>query len=355
MAEAPVAAGRRAWIDVARGAAVSLVVLLHVSNFFNRRDVRVADSVLALNHLLDGVRMPTLVGLSGILAAAVVTWTWRDVWRRRVGPLLLLYYVWTVVAILVGMPLLHGRTVTEMWPRLLEAFTRPEPYVWYLLALACYIASARLLRKVPTWALLTAAIGAYLVYRTWTSRPPVDGFGGWLRLGYYWIFFVLGERGSRLWMRWGDTSEWKRALLAGATFVGVGGVIVFGLGWRLEPIPSLILCVLGFACAIAVAGATAHTKAMRWARAIGRRSLGVYAIHAWLAFGIWVRIEDYVPDFRGAGVILPIGYTIFVVASAYWITAALARWVPVPFVRPWWSMARRDAEPATRPAGAGAQ
>jgi len=326
-----------------------------MSLFIERSGFEVAESVQNFNDLLDGLRMPTLVGLSGILAAGVVKWTWSDVWRRRVAPLLLLYYVWTIVFLVVGMPLRYGRGAIDSLDRAWQALLRPEPYVWYLLALACFIAAARLLRRVPTLVLISAAIGAYLMFRLWVPRPPVTGPGGWLRLANYWIFFVVGERASHLWMRWGDRAEWKRAVLATAAFVVIGGTLVFVLGMRVHPVMSLVLCLLGMICSVAVAGATAHLPFMRWARAIGRRSLGVYAVHAWLGYAVWVRLGEYVPEFPGSSVVVPVGYSAGVVAAAYGVTAALARWAPVPFVRPWWSMARRDTDPAQRPARAGAE
>ena len=84
---------------------------------------------------------------------------------------------------------------------------------------------------------------------------------------------------------------------------------------------------------------------LAWARAIGRHSLGVYVIHAWLVVCLWAVMAPHFPEFAYDGVAAPIAFTAIVLALSYGLTRAIERWAPVPLLKPWWDTSPRQ-EPA---------
>ena len=105
---------RVTWIDTARGGALTLVVLVHSSLWLHRSGYRTAHWLDQMNLALDAVRMPTLVAISGLFAATIGTWSAREVLRRRVLPLALLYVVWAALGqIIVGPYAIASGTKTK--------------------------------------------------------------------------------------------------------------------------------------------------------------------------------------------------------------------------------------------------
>jgi len=343
---------RLEWIDVARGFALFLVVLLHVAPMLALRGFPMSSHITQADQILDCFRMPTLVMISGILAAGVREWSWRDALRRRIGPLMLLYVVWGAI-IAVAMALLLAGTFGDAARDMLLMAVRPYIRVWYLFALAAYIALARALRSVPTAVVIpVAAVISVAAYAAWPAQGWPQGAESWLTVPQHWIFFVCAERGVKFYRALAAHTRPLLAVGMCALFASAG-LLLWSLG-LLEgashprsAVPALVLSLVGTLVTVTVFPLIGHWRAMGWARAMGRYSLGIYATHYVVGVAGVLAVAPHVREIRGPGVglIVPLAVVVAVAAASYWLTRAIDRWAPVPLLRPWWDTTAQAAEP----------
>lgn len=328
---------RRAWIDAARGVALAFVVLLHVSARLEKSGFVRSEWLEDLNAVLDGFRMPMLVALSGLLAAGIGTWTFADVARRRVGPLLVMYASWAVVLTLVTLVLIGDSegAVSD----LSSAAWLPYGQLWYLVALPVYIALAWALRSVPTSVLVPVAFAVFLLSRIFWGET-VGLIGNWSWVASHWVYFVCAQRWASGYTGLAERATPRRAVGALALFGAVAAVAV-GLDLATNALMLVPLSIAGTLAGLVGSGAWGQAAWLRWARAVGRRSLGVYASHAAIATAVALIIGDRFPSFRGGGIVVPLFAAAVTIAAAYALTVALARWAPVPLLSVWWDTAAR--------------
>lgn len=343
---------RSAWIDAARGTALALVVFLHTCALLGLEGFHVSSLGTHANLILDGLRMPTLVMISGLLATKIRTWPWRDVLRRRVGPLALMYVSWSLV-VLICLAILRDRGLVDgvigafPW-----VFVRPYLGEWYLLALPIYIAAARALARVPTAVLVPiAAVLSVVSFAIWPAHGVAHSAQWWLLVTEHWVFFVCAERFAPLYLRAAsDARAWK-ALASTSAFVlfGVAGVAVGALasvGSWVAALPALALAALGTVVALNLFPLVGSWRSLAWARAIGRESLGVYASHLVIATVLVLALRPVYRGhyWRGEGVGIPALIVVATLALAFALTRALRRWLPVPLLKPWWNMSAAPLE-----------
>lgn len=338
---------RTAWMDVARGMAVSLVVLYHVTESLYSDGLSVAPWLDHANDLLVGFRMPVIVMISGLLAARVRTWSWPEVLRRRIGPLALFYVVWTPITV-IGMEWLADGKVLLEGGILKWMFVRPEWLTWYFFALVLWIAAARAFRSVPTAVLLAVALALNLFAVAWLfNQNLVGGFESWGYVFRYWLFFIAAERFARLYHRLAAVrSGWLGALCA-VLFVGFG-VVTQATRAGENPLALLILGALGTGFALTVVPLFGESKAVVWVRAVGKRTLGIYAMQALVIEAIFAVLNLAVPASALGGWLMPLAVAVAAVAISYGIARLLLRFAPVPFLRPWWDSSSR-ADTAVQP------
>jgi uncharacterized membrane protein YcfT len=337
------------WIDVARGLALTGVLVHHVLERVIHSAAHAPSAVWSADLILDAFRMPTLVAISGLLSAGVRYWPWRDVIRRRVGPLLFVYAIWAVIATFSTGLAQHGRIRPYEIEGVLLMGLRPQGAVWYLFALAVYVAAAKALARVPSATLIALAVVVALASTMWLENVQVAGdFQQWYRVGEHWAFFVCAERGRDLYLRLSQRATTPTAVVALAVFWGLG-VLAVVTGVVTVPAVVLVLAVFGTVAAVMASAAWADAWVLGWARAVGRNSLGVYVVHGWLAYVLWALAEDRLPEFRFDGAVVPLLFALVLLGISYTAARALDRWAPVPFLRPWWDTTARTV-PAEREA-----
>lgn len=345
-------ARRDQWIDAARGTALAFVVLFHVNGLLLVEDFPVSESLLAVDAVLDGFRMPTLLMISGILAASIRTWSWADVMRRRVVPLLLLYVVWGTIILLAIAAMkggIHASTAQGFW----LMFARPYGAVWYLAALAAYIALARLLRHAPTLAVIAAAVVLNVwSYALWPQAGSPHDMHMWLYLSQHWVFFVCAERGARHYRAVAERTTPGRGLIALGAYGAAGAFawnagLLQGTGVDRSAMPALVLAAFGTLASLTLFPVIAHLRALSWAVAMGRRSLGVYVTHrviAILLVGLLAPTLTHA-HIRGFGTAVPLGLTVLTIVAAYGLVALITKFAPMPLLRPWWGTTARESQP----------
>jgi len=135
------------WIDVLRGLATVLVILLHACLVVRLYDLKPWPPLAHFNHLFTPFRMALLILLSGMLVPRALTKPPLTYLRRKTGTLLYPFILWTVIYSLVIDParLLDHR----LWIG--------GSYLWFILFLFTYYVWALLLQRVPPVVVILAA------------------------------------------------------------------------------------------------------------------------------------------------------------------------------------------------------
>ena len=267
---------RLAWADTAKGACIVLVVLWHVT----RKDYldlpwHVGPPVVGawgeLSVLLLPVRMPLFFLISGLFAARQLERPWRQVLSGRVAPLLYLFVIWTLAQTVVLQTTPGFDTAVAHSPHdLVVQLTITPGNLWYLLALASYVAVARATRPHPHVA-LTVALLLSAVASSHLVPTPGNRYGLLANLA----FFLLGTRLRHL------RTPGRPAMLAStAAFVVIAALWqlhVVGDSWfGLRPLLGLLGISAGVTGSVVVAGTP---RLGPWLAAVGRNTLPVYVLH----------------------------------------------------------------------------
>ncbi len=187
-------AHRVGWPDVAKGICIILVVLWHVVTK-HAIDVAgagpVTDAWAMLNAQLLPLRIPLFFLVSGMFAARAVLADDGSSWRRRAARLSLLYVVWVLIQtfVLALAPDFDTARATDGW-ELLAQLTISPTNLWYLLALAVYLAIGRLTRALPTAVVLSVAF----VVAAAAGAGVIPDLGNLWQLVQNLFFFLVGLR-----------------------------------------------------------------------------------------------------------------------------------------------------------------
>lgn len=279
MAEPTGPAGRYGWADLAKGVAIIMVVAYHALLFLEAVDVGVAPLGRA-RVPLELYPMPAFFLLAGVMQRRLTTMPWRQLWQRRILPLVYLLAVWSVVRFVffTALPVVRsdGQPDSGRDPAgLLLALVAPSSIYWFLWALAVATAVTWLLRHRP----VASVAGAVLLSGAATSGLLVTGVFAWDRTLAFLAPYVVGVHAGPWVVRAVGEMTWRRVGLAvGLALLVLGALVAVPLTRRL---PGAVL--LGQAAVLAAALGAAHLVAGQrwttWPRELGRRSLPVYLAH----------------------------------------------------------------------------
>lgn len=273
-------AHRVGWSDVAKGICIILVVLWHVVTK-HAIDVAgagpVTDAWATLNAQLLPLRIPLFFLVSGMFAARAVLADDGSSWRRRAARLALLYVVWVLIQtfVLALAPDFDTARATSGW-ELLAQLTISPTNLWYLLALAAYLAVGRLTRRLPTGAVLSVAF----VIAAVAGAGIIPDLGNLWQLVQNLFFFLVGLRLRAAVERFAKSVGIWRTLALAVVYVGALALVA-GLAIRLLPgvWPALALIAVAFGVSLSVLldrHAAVLARPLRW---IGRRTLPIYVLH----------------------------------------------------------------------------
>ena len=148
---------RLAWVDVAKGICILLVVMMH--------------STLGTGEAMDGegflhtavsfakpFRIPDFFLLSGLFVGRVIDRDWRLFADRRVVHFAYFYGLWVVVQSLAKYPAIVGEAGPGAFAaHLVHALVEPYATLWFIYLLAVFSVVTKLLRRVPAAVLLAGA------------------------------------------------------------------------------------------------------------------------------------------------------------------------------------------------------
>ncbi|MBX6744241.1 MAG: acyltransferase family protein [Acetobacteraceae bacterium] len=350
------AGGQRvAWLDIARGSCMVLVVLLHADFALGRIEEH-PQGLYLLNLALVPLRLPLFFLVSGMLAARMLRRPAREVLRRRVLHYLWLYCLWWVLQ--HGF---HAGLAGVTPPALMESFESPGSIaglltaavtkLWFLLALALFYLAALGLARLPAAAHMAVAIAlavpGTLELGEAAGLPILDRF-------YDYPFFALGltagqqiqEAASWLGARFHRLLPCAAAWVLATIFVHRAGLLTDNLAVAGL---SVLALPVGFGAAAWAAG-----SARRWTgplALIGRNTLTIYVLHPMALHLLILLVPRPQP-------LPPAAWVIMVTLAAVLLSFLCGRWLgripglfrlPGPGPATW---LRRWGRPRTRPPSA---
>lgn len=279
------------WIDAARGFSVLAVVLYHVGHWHFLKFEHSANIAFTLWEngatALSTVRMPLLLAVSGMLAASKIRSGFSS-GRVRDSSLTnyYLYAVWLLIYALLGIPV----ALSGLAPRIdsisdfLLQLLAPDTPLWFVYALALYVPLFTLCRTMPP----IAVLGALLVLRLVTAMTTDSDTFQWWKIPELALFFAIGVYGKGLFLRIAGAHQLLGAAIAIPAFLGLS---VLSLALDMDPfLYQVIFTLRGVAAVVAlvaVISALTRNRAMAAGGSfIGRRTLGIYLLHAPVIDGI---------------------------------------------------------------------
>ena len=338
--------GRESWIDLAKGAAILLVVLFHSEVLLAAHGLTGAGWAAATT-ALGALRMPTFFLVSGLFAQKSLT-VQSSVFRaRKVWPFLWVYALWSMAYILMsgGIGLVsRDRALLLDAAEWAAATLTLSSGLWYLVALPVFFFVTRLLCHVPVRA---QVIGAGIVSFTFSCGLVHTGQWGPDHMASNFVYFLIGCYFSGVIRSTVVRVGWMTAASLGLAWIGLF-VLFYATHW--QDLGYAILPLLAVPFALASASLLARQT---WAVPLiwlGRNTLPVYIMHfaPVSLIVLAVRRTHLVTAGSGLAAALPVFVAMAAVGITLGIRWLLMRWAPWSFALPTGSAGRRQVVPDTR-------
>ena len=156
-AAVPADAMRLAWVDVAKGICILLVVMMH-STLGTGAAMEGEGFLHTVVAFAKPFRIPDFFLLSGLFLGRVIDRPWRRFADRRVVHFAYFYGLWVVIQSLAKYPAIVGDAGPGAFvAHLLYALVEPYSTLWFIYLLAVFSVATKLLRRAPPAVLLAGA------------------------------------------------------------------------------------------------------------------------------------------------------------------------------------------------------
>jgi uncharacterized membrane protein YcfT len=298
---------RLAWPDLARGACMVLVVLLHTDHAL--RHIGQNDEHLhLLNELLVPLRQPLFFLISGVLGAGILSRGARGVLVHRVGRYLWLLVLWWALGRFLQLRLdpfgpFGMEPIFTSPPNLARLFATAQDDHWFFYALATFFGLALVLSRLPGW--LHAAVALLLALPGLLDWGRASGITAIDRLWYYPFFAFGASRSAWLWAMAPRLGAWPALLGAGLLWA-----LATRLAVRIDPLlgtpvtAALALLAVPAGLGMAVRLAAWGGPVARGLILVGRNTLPIYVLHPLVLRLFFIAIDRPLPVPKAAWVIL---------------------------------------------------
>jgi len=327
----------KAWVDVAKGVAMFMVVFFHTSLYFGHADITGYPGRLKL--FLEAFPMPAFFVISGLFALRVSTWTFPQLWKRRLVPLLWLYVVWSVVRFVfyIIVPGTNGDlgALPATDPRsLLLLLVWPSNSYWFLYAMFWFTLGVWALGRVPVW---LKVAGAALVSTAITSGFANLNNLGWNRTAALFFFFLIGALFyERIAKGVTKAGPWTLVGLA-AVYLAASVVVVAVPGARSLPFAVTVMQLLAIAVGFVASKYIAMVRPLAAVfGTIGVWSLQIYLLHIFIIVSMASLLEWLLPPIGGvlgAGIVLLCAILATYIAVLLSKLTTKVKWLYVPPTR----------------------
>ncbi len=176
---------RLAWVDVAKGLCILLVVLMHATLGVEKA-VGFETSLHGFIEWARPFRMPDFFLISGLFLAARIDRPWRSYLDTKVVHFAYFYVLWLTIQFALKTPgMVQENGAAATLADYLTSFVVPFGTLWFIYLLAVYFVVAKLLRPLPKW-LVIAGAAALHVFTPHTGVFIVDEFAS------RFVFFYAG-------------------------------------------------------------------------------------------------------------------------------------------------------------------
>lgn len=330
-------ADRIAWVDYARALCIILVVMMHsaVGVGAALSDTGYMHAVVAF---ATPFRIPAFFLIAGLFLWKTIERPWSSYLDRKVLHFVYFYVLWLTIQILFKAPgLIEDGSPASVASLYLWSFIDPFGTLWFIYLLPLFYIVTRLIRNVPTAAVLSAA-AVFEISNIQTPSYVVEEFAA------RYIYFYLGYKFAEPIFRFAElVSRYKRRSLIAVAIWAVTNSIFVAAGVANYPFISLGLGILGTLALILVSTLLASIPAMAFLRLIGQNTIVIY-----LSFFLPIAITREILIRLG---ILDVGTTSLLVMCAGIIGPLIAfeviKRVPVLrlnflFERPGWARLKKE-------------
>lgn len=308
--------GRVAWVDVAKGICIILVVMMH-STLGLEYAVGREGFMNTVVVFARPFRMPDFFLLSGLFLARVIDRDWRSYGDKRVLHFAYFYVLWYVIQFgMKGWGMAEGNPA-EFLRLFLLGFIEPLGTLWFVYLLAVLSIVTKLLKGVPGIVLLAVA-AALEIAPIATGWTVIDEFSE------RWVYFLVGYLCAPMIFRFAALVP-KHRLLAVVGILAwalVNGIFAFsdspveGLPTLASlPVTSLVLGIMGAVAVIAIAALLVSVSTAEPLRYCGENSIVIY-----LAFFLPMAVTRVLLMKTGALDVIGVGWGAFLVTAMAVIT-----------------------------------
>jgi len=278
----PAARARLAWVDVAKGICIVLVVTMHTT--------------LGVGITVDGIgwlhkivayakpfRMPDFFTIAGLFAGAAVAKPWRTFLDRKVVHFVYFLALWLAIILVVKSDDLQLDDMRTFLTAYLWAFIEPFSTLWFIHVLPLMFVALRLIWPLP-WPMGLAAAGVlhifasshlvadpYALASVWTGWSAIDNFS------LFFIYFYIGAKAAATILKIASGAMVRRgtAVVLLAVWAAINGLAVHAqiADW---PGVSFILGIAGALAVIAIAAIASLYRPFKSLAYLGRNSLVIY-------------------------------------------------------------------------------
>jgi len=269
---------RLAWVDVAKGLCIVLVVLMH-STLGVEKATGADTSLHAFIDWARPFRMPDFFLISGLFLAARIDRPWRSYLDTKVVHFAYFYVLWLTIQFALKTPGMIQESGAEAtaWSYL-SSFLVPFGTLWFIYLLMVYFVVAKLLQPAPKLLVLAGAAALHL-FAPESGVFIVDEFSS------RFVFFYSGYAMAPAILAFADRlGGVKAALLAGGLVVWAAvNALAVHSGLALEKGPDLLFSYVGIGAVIAFSVLAVRSMPGQMLAYCGRNSIAVY-----LAFTVFM-------------------------------------------------------------------
>lgn len=281
-------APRIAWVDIAKGICIILVVMMHTT-FGLEKATGDLGWMHAVVEFAKPFRMPDFFLISGLFLAATINRPWRLYLDRKVVHFFYFYFLWVAIQFAFKAPFMmaDGHSLSVIGRTLLFSIVQPFGTLWFIYMLPVFFVVTKLFRAAPWRLFAVAVLLQVLSISTENIWVTIVGFCGVIGIEDHWVlvdefcsFFVYFLAGYLFAPKIFELAKFAQrqavsAVMLLALWFAVNLAFVT-FGWAGLPIISL---ALGAAGAVAIViGATLLTRFSAGAALgyLGSRSIVVY-------------------------------------------------------------------------------
>jgi uncharacterized membrane protein YcfT len=262
------------WVDFAKGFCIIAVVGMWIAATMQGHVAKGQAGWLGYFVVFaKPFRMPDFFLISGLFLSQVIDRPWRHYLDTKVVHYLYFFVLWTLIVLpatwLLGQE--APATLADAVPALLYHLYDPFGMLWFIMMLSVYFVATRLLRRVPVWIMLPAAV-LMLLFPLHTGIYHVD------RFGMFFLFFYVGHVFSGRFFALADwTREHRRPAMVGLLVWAVLNTVLVKLALTEAYLPvNLLAGFMGISAVVVIASLVCTHPWAGWLNMLGKNSIAVY-------------------------------------------------------------------------------